>query len=250
MELAVAPDGRVFFTERAGMFYVYEPVSKKTRLLHQFPAKAVDKYLNGLIGITLDPAFEKNNYIYFFYSSSTGNNYHQNVSRFRITEAGNLDTLSEKIIIKIPIDLEVSAHTGGSLAWDKHNNLYISTGDNTVPFESNGYAPLDERPGRLVYDAQRSAANPNDLRGKILRITPQPDGTYTIPAGNLFPPGTAGTKPEIYVMGCRNPYRIAVDTATSILYWGEVGPDAGRDATHAPRGYDEFNQAKQAGNFG
>src|SRR5688500_3526449 len=193
MELAVAPDGRVFFTERAGMFYVYEPKSRKTRLLHEFPAKAVEKYLNGLIGITLDPAFEKNNYIYFFYSSSTGNNYHQNVSRFRITEAGNLDTLSEKIIIKIPIDLEVSAHTGGSLAWDKHNNLYISTGDNTVPFESDGYAPLDERAGRQVYDAQRSAANPNDLRGKILRIHPEPDSSYTIPEGNLYAKRTPGT---------------------------------------------------------
>jgi cytochrome c len=250
MELAVAADGRVFFTERAGNCYMYDPKIKKTKLLRRFPAKAVDKYLNGLIGITLDPDFNTNKYIYFFYSSSTGEMYHQNVSRFKITDDGNLDTLSEQVIIKIPIDLEVSAHTGGSLAWDKYKNLYISTGDNTVPFESNGYAPLDERPGRLVYDAQRSAANANDLRGKILRITPQPDGTYTIPAGNLFPPGTAGTKPEIYVMGCRNPYRIAVDTATSILYWGEVGPDAGRDAAHAPRGYDEFNQAKQAGNFG
>ena len=250
MELAVAPDGRVFFTERAGKFYVYEPSMGKTRLLYNFPAKAVDKYLNGLIGITLDPDFTRNNYIYFFYSSNTGEQYHQNVSRYKIAGDGNLDTTSEKIIIKIPIDLEVSAHTGGSLAWDKYKNLYISTGDNTVPFESHGYAPLDERPGRNIYDAQRSAANPNDLRGKILRIHPEADGSYTIPDGNLFAKGTAGTRPEIYVMGCRNPYRISVDTASSIVYWGEVGPDAGQDSHHGPRGYDEFNQAKKAGNFG
>ncbi len=55
MELAVAPDGRVFFTERAGNFYVYLPSENTTRLLYHFPVKAVDKYLNGLIGITLDP---------------------------------------------------------------------------------------------------------------------------------------------------------------------------------------------------
>ncbi|MBD0280129.1 MAG: ThuA domain-containing protein, partial [Flavisolibacter sp.] len=173
MELAVAPDGRVFFTERAGKFYVYDPVAKKTKLLYNFPAKAVEKYLNGLIGITLDPDFRNNNYIYFFYSSNTGAQYHQNISRFKLTADGNLDTTSEKVIIKIPIDLEVSAHTGGSLAWDKDKNLYISTGDNTTPFASDGYAPLDERPDRLVYDAQRSAGNPNDLRGKILRIHPE-----------------------------------------------------------------------------
>lgn len=250
MELTVAPDGRVFFTERAGKFYVYEPSIKKTRLLYNFPAKAVDKYLNGLIGITLDPDFSQNNYIYFFYSSNTGEQYHQNVSRFKITSDGNLDTASEKIIIKIPIDLEVSAHTGGSLAWDRHKNLFISTGDNTVPFESHGYAPLDERPGRHTFDAQRSAGNPNDLRGKILRIHPEADGSYSIPDGNLFVKGTEATRPEIYVMGCRNPYRISVDTATSIVYWGEVGPDAGQDSRHGPRGYDEFNQAKKPGNFG
>jgi cytochrome c len=250
MELIVAPDGRVFFTERSGRFYVYDPAAKKTRLLREFPVKAVEKYLNGLIGVTLDPDFKQNNFIYFFYSSNTGEQYHQNVSRFKITPDGNLDTTSEKIIIKIPIDLEVSAHTGGSLAWDKYKNLYISTGDNTVPFESHGYAPLDERPGRLVYDAQRSAGNPADLRGKILRIHPEPDGSYTVPEGNLFPRGTEGTRPEIYTMGCRNPYRISVDTATSIVYWGEVGPDAGQDSRHGPRGYDEFNQAKGPGNFG
>lgn len=250
MELTVAPDGRVFFTERTGNFYMYDPVAKKTKLLRKFPVKAVEKYLNGLIGITLDPDFAKNNYIYFFYSSSTGAQTHQNISRFTLQSDGFLDTLSEKIIIKVPIDLEVSAHTGGSLAWDKNKNLFISTGDNTVPFESHGYAPMDERPGRLVYDAQRSAGNPNDLRGKILRIHPEADGSYTVPDGNLFPKGTAGTRPEIYVMGCRNPYRISVDTATSILYWGEVGPDAGNDASHGPRGYDEFNQAKKPGNYG
>jgi cytochrome c len=250
MELIVAPDGRIFFTERSGKFYVYDPTAKKTRLVYNFPTKAVDKYLNGLIGVTLDPDFNTNNYIYFFYSSNTGEQYHQNISRFKISKDNMLDSASEKILIKVNIDLEVSAHTGGSLAWDKDKNLFISTGDNTVPFNSDGYAPLDERDGRKTFDAQRSAGNPNDLRGKILRIHPEADGSYTIPDGNLFAKGTAGTRPEIYVMGCRNPYRISVDQRTSTVYWGEVGPDAGNDSRHGPRGYDEFNQAKKPGNFG
>src|SRR5690606_32440924 len=94
-------------------------------------------------------------------------------------------------------------------------------GDSSSPFSSEGYAPLDERPGKQYYslDAQRSAANTNDLKGKILRIRPQPDGTYTIPEGNLFAPGTPKTRPEIYVMGCRNPYRIAVNKKTGTVYW-------------------------------
>jgi len=166
-----------------------------------------------------------------------------------ITE-DSIDLASEKVIIQVPIDLEVSAHTGGSLAWDKNKNLFISTGDNTVPFESNGYSPLDERKGRIIFDAQRSAGNTNDLRGKVLRIHPETDGSYTVPDGNMFAKGTADTRPEIYTMGCRNPYRISVNQATSTVYWGEVGPDAGDDSKNDPRGYDEFNQAKKPGNYG
>ena len=126
-----------------------------------------------------------------------------------------------------------------------------STGDNTSPFASDGFSPSDETPGRSPFDAQKSSANTNDLRGKILRIHVEADGTYTIPAGNLFPKGEAKTRPEIYVMGCRNPYRISIDQKTGYLYWGEVGPDAGEnDSLRGPRGYDEVNQAKKAGNFG
>ncbi len=175
MELAIAPDGRVFFTERAGKFYVYEPATKKTRLLHDFPVKAVDKYLNGLLGMTIDPNFAKNQFLYFFYTGAEGQQHKQRIARFTVAEDGSLDLASEKVIIEVPIDLEVSAHTGGSLAWDTHRNLFISTGDNTVPFESNGFAPIDERPNRLTFDAERSAGNPNDLRGKILRIRVEED---------------------------------------------------------------------------
>ena len=59
-------------------------------------------------------------------------------------------------------------------------------------------------------------------------------------------------KPEIYVMGNRNPYRISVDKKKGYLYWGEVGPDSGVDSfdTRGPRGYDEVNQASKAGFFG
>ena len=85
-----------------------------------------------------------------------------------------------------------------------------------------------------------------------MRIRVHNDGSYEIPAGNLFPPGTPKTRPEIYVMGNRNPYRISVDQKNSFLYWGEVGPDAPNDslATRGPRGYDEVNQARKAGYFG
>jgi len=251
MELAVAGNGSVYFIERSGKLYHYDPATQATKVVYTFPVLPDTKegFGNGLLGVTLDPGFEKNHYIYFYYTPNKLPAAQQ-VSRFTMEGKDSLLLSSEKVLLTIPLELEVSAHTGGSLDWDRDGNLFISTGDNTVPFASNGYAPLDTIPGRITFDAERSAGNTNDLRGKVLRIHPEVDGSYTVPAGNLFPKGTAGTRPEIYAMGCRNPYRMSVDTATGIVYWGEVGPDAGQDSDQGPRGYDEINQAKKPGNFG
>ena len=249
MELAVAPDGRVFFTERKGNFYVYDPTSRRTKLVREFPVFWETKYGNGLIGLALDPNFAKNHYIYF-YNTPISDTPKQHVSRFTLRDDNTLDVASEKVLLEIPIDFEISRHTGGSLAFGPDGNLYISVGDNTSPFASKGFTPIDERPGREQFDDQRAAGNTNDLRGAILRVHPEPDGTITIPDGNLFARGTAKTRPEIYVMGCRNPYRITVDAKTGILYWGEIGPDSGKDGEQGPKGYDEYNQARKAGNFG
>ena len=166
---------------------------------------------------------------------------------------------SEQIILDVYSQRNICCHTGGSIAFDKDGNLFLSTGDNSTPFNQtesiytlNGYAPVDGREGNKQWDARRSSGNANDLRGKILRIKVAEDGTYTIPEGNLYPKGTEGTRPEIYAQGLRNPYRISVDQKNGFLYWGEVGPDANNDslAIKGPRGYDEVNQARKAGHFG
>jgi cytochrome c len=52
-------------------------------------------------------------------------------------------------------------------------------------------------------------------------------------------------------MGCRNPFRIAIDQKKDWLYWGDVGPDAGKDGEkRGPKGYDEINLARKAGYYG
>ena len=251
MTLAVAPDGRIFFSELLGKFSMYDPATKKAKLVHNFPVTHLGG--TGLIGVTLDPKFKSNNWIYLYYAPPglTEDNLHFNLSRFTLN-GSSLDLKSETVLLTVPVQKNSGSHHGGSFDWDKDGNLYLSTGDGTSPFPSDGYAPLDERPGKEHFslDAQRSAGNTNDLKGKILRIHPETDGSYTIPNGNLFAKGTAKTRPEIYAMGTRNPYRIAVNPRTSTVYWGDIGPDAGEDSDRGPRGYDEFNQAKKPGNFG
>jgi cytochrome c len=238
-EIAVAHDGRVFIVERHGTMSVYDPATRAQRVITRFVVN--DTAENGLIGIALDPHFDTNHWIYV--NRTVG--WSHRLARF--TLAG--DSLrDEKTMLEVKID-KGCCHTGGSIAFDRDGRLFVSYGDNTNPFVAGDYAPIDPTPGKSQADALRSSGNTQDLRGKILRIVPTPDGKYTIPDGNLFKDPKDG-RPEIYVMGDRNPYRISVDQHTGWLYWGEVGPDARKDSELGPEGFDEVNQAKHAGNFG
>ncbi len=252
IELAVLPDERVLFIERRGAIKLYTPRSKRVHQIGFIPVSLVyttgERAEDGLLGLALDPGFATNGWIYMYYSPE-GPEPKNVLARYRM-HGDSLDMSSAKILLEIPTQREQCCHTGGSIAFDGHGNLFLSTGDNTNPF-ATGYAPIDKRPGRAPWDAEKSSANTNDLRGKIIRIHPEPDGTYTIPDGNLFPPGTPKTRPEIYTMGHRNPYRIAVDPHTGVLYWGDVGPDATVDSLErGPKGHDEVNRAPRAGNYG
>lgn len=245
-EMDILPDGRIIFIERKGNVKLYDPKTESINVINTF--NVVSTFEDGMLGIAHDPDFEKNKWLYLYYSHPEKS---ANVlSRF-VFDGEKIDQGSEKIMLEVATQRVTCCHTAGSLVFGSDKNLYLSTGDNVNPFESDSYSPADERPGRQPFDALGSSSNTNDLRGKILRIHPEPDGTYTIPEGNLFPKGEEKTRAEIYVMGNRNPYRISIDQKTGFLYWGEVGPDAGNDhPERGPRGYDEVNQAKKAGYFG
>jgi cytochrome c len=266
--LTVMPDRSVLHTSRGGTLFHTDP-DGNTHVAAEIPVYSYEE--DGLQALTLDPAFEENNWVYIFYSPELatppgeaphdgqpadwepyeGANY---LSRFKwdpVAEELDLDT--EQVLLEVDQDRGMCCHLGGDFAWDPAGNLYLSTGDDTDPFESQGYSPIDERPDRNpAYDAQRTSANSNDLRGKILRIHPDPeDATYTIPSGNLFAPGTENTRPEIYAMGFRNPFRIGIDSATGYLYVGDYGPDAaGSNPLRGPGGQVEFNVVREAGFYG
>ena len=260
-EMAILPNRDVLITQRRGEIMLYKNDSKEVKqvgFLNVYWKTSVPKVNaeEGVMGIAKDPDFAKNNWIYIYYSPvDTSVN---RLSRFTFKN-DTLDLATEKVILDVQSQREICCHTGGSIAFGPDGLLYLSTGDNSTPFNqpgaryvNNGFAPLNDLPGSEQYDALRSSGNTNDLRGKILRIQVNDDATYEIPKGNLFPEGTEKTRPEIYVMGNRNPYRISVDQKKGTLYWGEVGPDASNDslATRGPRGYDEVNQAREAGFFG
>ncbi|PQA59754.1 PQQ-dependent sugar dehydrogenase [Siphonobacter curvatus] len=252
MTFEVMKDGTVFIIERKGGLKRYNPKTKSVDLLATIPVNTkytskegkVTEAEEGLMGMTVDPNFAQNHWIYLYYAHPTEHKHL--LTRWKVGE-DDLQENSEKVLLEVPTQREVCCHTGGGMTWDKAGNLFLTVGNNTGNQKA---AQTDERPGRSSWDDQGHAGNTNDLRGKILRIHPEANGTYTIPSGNLFPKGTAQTRPEIYSMGHRNPWRISVDSKTGYVYWGEVGPDATEDSEIGPRGYDELNQARKPGNFG
>ncbi|MGB4772304.1 MAG: PQQ-dependent sugar dehydrogenase [Chitinophagaceae bacterium] len=254
MEMTFLPDGRALIVERKGGLKSVDLKTGDVKLLATIPVNT--KYKNkagqvreaeeGLMGVIMHPKFSENHWIYMYYADPTDTKHV--LARWEL-KGDELVASSKKIVLEVPTQREECCHTGGGMVFDKQGNLFLTVGNNTVnPRE--GTSNLDDRPGKENNDDQRAPGNTNDLRGKILRIHPENDGSYTIPEGNLFPKGTPQTRPEIYTMGHRNPWRPTLDTKTGYLYWGEVGPDASEDTKRGPRGYDEFNQAKGPGFFG
>jgi len=266
MSLAVLPDRSVLHTSRDGELRITDAAGN-TRLAGKLDVYSHDE--EGLQGIGVDPQFSSNRFIYLYYApplntpagdapeTGTAADFApfdgvNRLSRFLLNADGTLDNASEKKILDVPASRGLCCHVGGDIDFDAAGNLYLSTGDDTNPFQSDGFTPIDERANRNpAFDAQRSAGNTNDLRGKILRVKVNADGSYSVPDGNLFAPGTDRTRPEIYAMGFRNPFRFSVDKATGILYIGEYGPDAGAaDPARGPAGQVEFARVTGPGNFG
>ncbi len=235
-----APDGRIFIVDRYGELFIYKPNQQLTISAGTIPV--FSDLEDGLLGIEFDPDFLSNHYIYLNYSPASPSV--NRVSRFTMT-GDVLNLNSEVVVLEWPTQREICCHSAGDMAFDSQGNLYIAIGDNT---NHSLTATLNETDSNE--SSENTSSNTNDLRGKILRITPQSNGSYTIPPGNLFPGGIGGL-PEIYVMGARQPYKIFVDKEnTDWLFWGEVGPDANNPGPEGPEGLDEINLTKNAGNYG
>ncbi|MGA5301636.1 PQQ-dependent sugar dehydrogenase [Nucisporomicrobium flavum] len=264
MALAVLPDRSVLHTARNGTLRRTD-ANGTTTVVGTLAVYNHDE--EGLQGVGVDPGFSSNRQIYLYYAPplstpsgdapATGSNWSawqgvNRLSRYTLNADFTLNTASKVDVLDVPADRGLCCHVGGDIDFDAAGNLYLSTGDDSNPFDSAGYAPIDERTDRNPgYDAQRSAGNTNDLRGKVLRIKVNANGSYSVPSGNLFAPGTPNTRPEIYAMGFRNPFRMSVDKATGVVYLGDYGPDAGStDPNRGPGGQVEFNRITSPGNYG
>ncbi|WP_410671626.1 PQQ-dependent sugar dehydrogenase [Amycolatopsis sp. cmx-4-68] len=246
MALDVAPDGRVFYIDRLGDVKVVKPNGTTVLSTHLNVFTANE---SGGLNIAVDQNFATNQWVYVYWSPNGADV--DRLSRFTVN-GDTIDQSTEKQVLNVPVQRAECCHHGAGLVIDKKNgNLWLSLGDNTNPFASDGYSPLDQRSGRAYWDSERTAGNTNSLSGKVLRIHPESNGTYTIPSGNLFAPGTANTRPEIYMMGERNPFRMGLDPKTGYPMVANYGPDAGSDnPNRGPRNTVEWDVVSKPGNAG
>jgi cytochrome c len=257
VRFSVAGDGRVFFGERNGTVRVIQKDGSIVTLgrisvqdIHS-PLGRFGSNEYGLDGLILDRNFEATGWIYIYYQANSATV--SKLSRFKVSGT-TLDPASEQNLLTWPYQRDYCCHTGGGMEFDSKGDLWLAVGNNTKnpTTEANGYVNEAEESS----DDQAHAANTNDLRGKILRIhplaAPGPDGKlFSIPAGNLkeayaslwTAADLAKVRPEIYTMGHRSNWSIAVDTLKNLLMWGDIGPDDGWET-------EEYNLTSKPGNFG
>ena len=246
-QIDVGADGRVYYLERtASHLKIYDPVSDVVKDAGLVPS--VPGLGQGLLGLALDPNFKQNRWMYI-YRHVEGLVAH--LSRFTLTPEDTVDLGSEVILMRITN--EGVDHNGGGLAMRSNGDLYLAIGANDMPHFDGLYGSRNPSVYGKYFQVDSEATTQNTMSplGKVLRIHPEPDGTYTIPQGNMFPPGTPQTLPEIYTMGHRNAFHIKVDDITGEVLEGDVGPDGREDdPKYGPMGYDEFNLITGPANYG
>ncbi len=185
--IAFAPDGRIFVTERVGNLRVIENEILKVEPVKSFNVFNETNKDGGLLGIALDPNFEKNHFLYLYYTYEDSGDLFNKVIRF--TEHNNKLSEEKTLLDKITAG---PSHDGGRIKFGPDDKLYITTGDSGPNVNSMDL---------------------NSLAGKILRINS--DGT--IPDDNPFP------NSPVYSLGHRNPQGLDWDPVTMNLVATEHG---------------------------
>lgn len=189
-----APDGRIFYTEKAtGRVRI---IKNGTLLPDPFvTVSVVNNSERGLLGIALHPNFTSNGHVYVFYTRAGNVAAGAEANRVaRFTASGDVAAPGETIIIDLPVSA-AGNHNGGNIRFGPDGKLYITIGELADP---------------------DTAQDVGELQGKILRLND--DGS--VPADNPM----AGS--EVYAYGLRNSFDFAFDPVSGEIFATENGPNA------------------------
>ncbi len=191
--MTLDPNGRVWIAEKDGEVRI---VNKAGQLLPTpFITLNVDD-LNerGLSGIALHPDFERQPYVYLYYTVP-GLNRNRLI---RVRANGDLALPGSEEVLLTLEPLNSSIHNGGAMVFGRDSMLYLTVGEGAEP---------------------NTAPDLNRLHGKILRLTPEGN----IPLDNPFYNQLSGPQRAIYARGFRNPFKLAYDASPHRLWSTDVG---------------------------
>ncbi len=251
------PDGRVLAVERGSAAAPTDinlasiRVFKNGALLpdRAYTVNTCGDSERGLLGITADPDFATNGYIYIYYTRqatsgpicglhtfTNGNNNGPRNRISRLTMSGDLVAPGSEQVLIDSIVTDGGNHNAGDLHFGVDGYLYASTGDGAVTSTS---------------------PSTSTLNGKIIRILPTAGGYTT--AGNPYEgdlnahncttvnvPVPGGPCREIFAKGFRNPFRFAIQpnmagiTGTGLPFVGDVGQVT----------WEEVGQVHAGGDYG
>src|SRR5688572_1655059 len=208
--MSFSPDGRLFVCLQGGQLRVIKNgVLLATPFMTLTTAASGER---GLLGITFDPDFPTNNFLYVYYTVTTTPR-HNRVSRF--TANGDVVVPGSEVPILDLENLSASNHNGGAIHFGPDGKLYVAVGENAVSSNSQTL---------------------NNRLGKVLRLNA--DGS--IPSDNPFFNTAAGDNRSIWVLGLRNPFTFAFQPGTTRMFINDVGQST----------WEEINDGIAGSNYG
>ena len=199
--------GRLFVVEQAGRIRLVTEGRLVQRPFLDIVGRISSGGERGLLGLAFHPDFPADPRLFVDYTDRDGNTV---VSSFVLKpgDPAAADPGSEVVLLRVA--QPYANHNGGALAFGTDALLYIATGDGGSGGDPHG-------------NGQRL----DTLLGKILRIgvdvAADQDPPYSIPSDNPYADGANGARPEIWLTGLRNPWRMRVDKPTGNLWIGDVG---------------------------
>ncbi|MEL0456835.1 PQQ-dependent sugar dehydrogenase [Flavobacteriaceae bacterium SZ-1-7] len=225
VEIAHAGDSRLFVVEKSGIIKILNSDGS----VNPTPFLNISNLVGsggerGLLGLAFAPDYVTSGRFYVNYTDKSSTDQPITIIA-RYTVSGNPDTANSSGESILTYQQPYSNHNGGKLAFANDGFLYIGVGD-----------------GGSGGDPQNRAQNTSSLFGKLLRIDVS-GATYNIPSNNPFSSSANGPndpRPEIYVIGLRNPWKFSFDSINNDLWIADVGQNA----------YEEINKVTGSGNPG
>lgn len=190
VDLVFGPDGTLYYAElNSGKVRAIPAGQSGPRADAVIEVDASGGGNGGLLGVALDPDFERTGAFFVYYSFEKAD-----ADNGKVNRVSRVDASGERVLLDdIPW---AQMHDGGRLVFTGPDTLVVATGDNELR------SPAQDR---------------ESLLGKTLRMTRE---------GQPAPDNPDPTS-YVYTLGHRNPFGLAYDAASGTLWQTENGPHRG-----------------------